>query len=56
MIAIITGDIKDSRLVPVDKWMKLLKAELGLWGKAAEDWDIYRGDSFQLKLKNPETR
>ncbi|MFO7824141.1 MAG: transcriptional regulator [Cyclobacterium sp.] len=53
MIAIITGDIKDSRLVPVDKWMTLLKAELGLWGKAAEDWDIYRGDSFQLKLKNP---
>ncbi|MBD3628842.1 transcriptional regulator [Cyclobacterium sp.] len=53
MIAIITGDIKDSRMVPAEKWMGLLKAELEIWGKAGVDWDIYRGDSFQLKLEDP---
>lgn len=53
-IAIITGDIKGSRKRSPDQWMKVLKEELGAWGKAGEYWEIYRGDSFQLKLKNPE--
>lgn len=54
MMAIITGDIQDSRKVSPDEWMKTLKEELNTWGKAGEDWEIYRGDSFQLKIKKPE--
>lgn len=54
MVAIVTGDIVDSRKVAADRWMKTLKEELATWGKAGEDWEIYRGDSFQLKIKNPE--
>ncbi|MDN3690286.1 SatD family protein [Cyclobacterium jeungdonense] len=54
MMAIITGDIKGSRKVSADLWMKTLKEELNTWGKPVEDWEIYRGDSFQLKIKKPE--
>ncbi|WP_073093792.1 hypothetical protein [Cyclobacterium lianum] len=54
MIAILTGDIKESRKVPAKIWMQLLKTELDTWGKAGKDWEIYRGDSFQLKVAEPE--
>ncbi len=53
-MAIITGDIQGSRKVSPKKWMKSLKEELDFWGKAGEHWEIYRGDSFQLKIENPE--
>lgn len=53
MVAIVTGDIVDSRKVAADRWMRTLKEELGIWGKAGADWEIYRGDSFQLKITDP---
>lgn len=53
MVAIITGDIINSSKVDIDKWLPLLKATLLHFGKAPKQWDIYRGDSFQLKVDEP---
>ena len=49
MIAIITGDIVNSREVDATLWMKALKDTLQSYGQEPGDWEIYRGDSFQLK-------
>lgn len=49
MIAIITGDIVNSRDVEATLWMETLKRTLQLYGQEPKDWEIYRGDSFQLK-------
>lgn len=53
MVAIITGDIINSSKVDIDKWLPLLKETLKRFGKAPKEWDIYRGDSFQLKIDDP---
>ncbi|WP_346239508.1 SatD family protein [Niabella insulamsoli] len=53
MIAIITGDIINSRKEKPAKWQPLLKNILNKYGKDPKDWEMYRGDSFQLKV-NPE--
>ena len=55
MIAILTGDMIASRkqfntnlwLLPLKSWLALHYGEQGI------AWDIYRGDSFQLKLSRP---
>tara|TARA_R110002049_G_scaffold263086_12_gene439159 strand:- start:1037 stop:1639 length:603 start_codon:yes stop_codon:yes gene_type:complete len=49
MVAIITGDIINSRLEDVALWMPVLKQELHKIGSQPKDWEIYRGDSFQIK-------
>lgn len=49
--AVITGDIVNSRKVPASSWIKLLKCALGRFGKEPADWEIFRGDSFQLSVK-----
>ncbi len=49
MIAVITGDIINSRAENVSVWMPVLKNELQKIGKDPKDWEIYRGDSFQIK-------
>lgn len=49
MIAILTGDIVHSRALPPKQWLTHLKNGLKLFGKDPVDWEIYRGDSFQLK-------
>lgn len=49
MVAIITGDIINSRLEDVALWMPVLKQELDQIGSQPKDWEIYRGDSFQIK-------
>ena len=49
MIAVITGDIINSRAEDVGVWLPDLKAELKKIGSDPKDWEIYRGDSFQLK-------
>jgi len=49
MVAIITGDIINSRGEDASKWMPVLQAELHRSGNNSTDWEIYRGDSFQLR-------
>ena len=54
MIGIITGDIVNSRKLSSKIWIDGLKKLLNTFGKNPVEWDIYRGDEFQLKIKNPE--
>lgn len=54
MIAIITGDIINSRKLTSKIWMSGLKLLFNTLGKNPLDWEIYRGDEFQLEVKNPE--
>ncbi|WP_296618260.1 SatD family protein [Marivirga sp.] len=50
MIAVITGDIINSTEKASSNWLKELKSVLNQYGSSPEKWEIYRGDSFQLKL------
>lgn len=54
MISIITGDIVNSRKLSSNVWMDGLKTLLNTFGKSPAEWEIYRGDEFQLEIKNPE--
>lgn len=55
MIAVITGDIVASRkLINQDKWLSPLKNLFALWGEREKDWEVSRGDFFQLEIANPE--
>ncbi len=49
MKAIITADIVNSARHETAKWMQLLKETLTRWGDTPRDWEIYRGDEFQLR-------
>lgn len=51
MKAVITGDIINSRKVASALWMADLKAVLNSYGEEPKDWEIYRGDSFQLVVE-----
>ena len=53
MISIITGDIINSRKLPSVTWIEGLKQLLNTLGKNPSEWEIYRGDEFQLEVKNP---
>ena len=48
MKAVITGDVINSRKVASALWMEDLKGILNAYGNEPKDWEIYRGDSFQL--------
>jgi hypothetical protein len=50
MIAVITGDIINSRLVNSEFWLPRLKEYLSKTIPDAEKWEIYRGDSFQAEV------
>jgi hypothetical protein len=50
MTAVITGDIINSRDSKPEVWMLELKAVLNKYGQEPKDWEIFRGDSFQLML------
>ena len=54
MTAILTADIINSRKLTSSNWMDDLKALLNTFGKTPNNWEIYRGDEFQLEIKNPE--
>ena len=54
MISIITGDIVNSRKLSSQIWIDGLKKILISFGKSPSEWEIYRGDEFQLEIKNPE--
>ncbi|MET4080123.1 hypothetical protein ABIB40_000063 [Pedobacter sp. UYP30] len=49
MICIITGDIIGSRKIK-EPWLVSLKAALKYVSKKNSDWEIFRGDSFQLEI------
>lgn len=51
MEAIITGDLINSRQVEPNEWMPALKKVLKKYGKEPKNWEIFRGDSFQLNTK-----
>ncbi len=50
MKAVLTGDIINSREGAVDDWINKLKETLDYYGLEPKDWEIFRGDSFQLAL------
>jgi len=50
MIAVITGDIINSRNVPTERWQTPLKQFLSKTTAKKTNWTIYRGDSFQLEV------
>lgn len=54
MISILTGDIINSRKLPSAAWMEGLKVLLNTVGSTPQQWEIYRGDEFQVEIKNPE--
>ncbi|RTY74566.1 hypothetical protein EKM05_06970 [Flavobacterium sp. GSP27] len=54
MISIITGDIINSKQLPSAIWIDGLKELLNTKGKNPSEWEIYRGDEFQIEITNPE--
>lgn len=55
MKAVLTGDIIRSDETPNAVWNPHLKSALGEFGCDPDDWQVYRGDSFQLLLSDPKT-
>ncbi|NKI27285.1 hypothetical protein HCG49_11990 [Arenibacter sp. 6A1] len=53
VIAILTGDIVNSEQSEVIQWMTMLKKRLNQLGTTPIDWEIYRGDEFQIRT-SPE--
>jgi len=53
MISVITGDIISSRKGETRIWIKQLKDELNSFGKNPSDWEIFGGDSFELRVNDP---
>ncbi|MEM6892886.1 MAG: transcriptional regulator [Bacteroidota bacterium] len=49
MIAILTGDIKNSTEHEASEWLPKLKTALDHYGSEPQQWEVYRGDSFQLE-------
>lgn len=46
--AVITGDVIGSTAIDKNKWLPKLTEALGALGNASKDWDVFRGDSFQM--------
>ncbi|MCF7561831.1 SatD family protein [Sabulilitoribacter multivorans] len=51
MIAIITGDIINSKTSDPKIWLHALKGSLNRYGLEPKVWEVFRGDSFQLETK-----
>lgn len=55
-VAVITGDIVNSQdSNDSDKWLSVLTNYLSQFGESPQQWQVYRGDSFQLILPQPES-
>jgi len=54
MIAVITGDIIHSKRHEPEQWLGVLKNLFKGSGEILTDWEIYRGDEFQIELPQPE--
>ena len=50
--SVITGDIIQSRTSELP-WLPVLKKTLSLEGKSPRAWEIFRGDSFQVEVRDP---
>lgn len=56
MVTTITGDIVHSQTVADPSiWMDPLKKWFQTLGESPRDWQIYRGDSFQLEVSHEES-
>ena len=53
MTSIITGDIINSRKKSSNIWIDEFKKLLATFGQTPLEWEIYRGDEFQLEIRNP---
>ncbi|MEN2487673.1 hypothetical protein AAYQ05_07710 [Flavobacterium sp. B11] len=53
MTSVITGDIIGSRQQS-EHWVEDLKKILAPFGHTPSQWEIYRGDEFQVEVTNPE--
>lgn len=51
MKSIITGDVVKSTQANADEWLPALQKALRTAGKEKQRWEIFRGDSFQVKTK-----
>ncbi|MFC6267514.1 hypothetical protein [Frigoriflavimonas asaccharolytica] len=54
MKAVITADIINSTKSSSNSWIVDLKKALKNFGKEGKDWEIFRGDEFQILLDKPE--
>ena len=54
MTSVITGDIIGSRQQKSEHWVEDLKKILVPLGKTPSQWEVYRGDEFQIEVANPE--
>lgn len=53
MTSILTGDIIKSRSIKNPEiWLSTLKDALDTCSQSSSQWEIYRGDGFQLELEN----
>ena len=50
MVAVLTGDIINSKRGKTPSWLSNLKGALTKFGEEPTHWEIYRGDSFQLEI------
>ncbi len=54
MVAIIIGDIINSRQIKDQGlWLDPLKKLFKNWGNSPKEWEIFRGDNFQLQISDP---
>jgi hypothetical protein len=53
MNGVITGDVINSRYLSASDWLLPLKEALSQIGETPKSWEVYRGDSFQVKIDNP---
>lgn len=55
MTSVITGDIINSRSnATAQEFLTPVREVLSSFGKEGRDWDIFRGDSFQVEIQNAE--
>ncbi|WP_433765925.1 hypothetical protein [Flavobacterium ginsenosidimutans] len=54
MTSVITGDIIGSRQQKSENWVEGLKKILAPLGHTPSQWEVYRGDEFQVEVTNPE--
>jgi len=55
MIGVITGDIIESRKSKTPKiWLTNLTESLSRVSTNDKNWELYRGDSFQIEFENPQ--